>query len=104
MEAKVTLTAQQASILTPRLVAAAARGRDVAGLIVAAPFLSEMPRQRLQEAGLSYLDLTGNVRIQLDRPAIYLESRGASKGPAPTQRGVRSLKGAKAARMERLAR
>jgi hypothetical protein len=100
VEAKATLTAQGASMLAPRLVDAASR-EDVGGLIVAAPFLSEMTRQRLQEAGLSYLDLTGNIRIQLDRPAVYLESQGASKDPAPVQRGVRSLKGAKAARIVR---
>lgn len=100
VEARPALTAQTVSILAPRL-AQLTRGKEVGGIIVAAPFLSEMARQRLQEAGLSYLDLTGNLRIRLDRPAVYLEAQGARKDPSPPQRGVRSLKGPKAARLVR---
>lgn len=100
VKARNALTAQAVSTLAPRLVREAGSG-EVEGIILAAPFLSEMTRQRLREAGLSYLDLTGNIRIQFDRPAVYLEAQGARKDPTPPQRGVRSLKGPKAARLVR---
>src|SRR5204863_9708086 len=62
---------------------------------------SSTTQQRLREAGVAYLDLTGNVCIALDRPALLIQTQGASKDPEPPQRGVKSLKGAKGARLVR---
>jgi hypothetical protein len=55
----------------------------------------------LADAGVSYLDLTGNSRIRLDRPALWVLTEGAARDPSPLRRGVRTLKGAKAARLVR---
>ncbi len=60
-----------------------------------------MARDRLRRAGVSYLDLEGNVRIILDRPALLIETEGADQDPAPPRRGIRSLKGPKAGRIVR---
>lgn len=51
----------------------------------------------------SYLDLTGNALIRLERPALFLQTAGAERSPAPAaQRGATRLRGPKAGRLVRL--
>src|SRR2546428_10370636 len=38
--------------------------------IVVAPFLTRRTRESLENAGMSYVDLTGNIRLKADRPAV----------------------------------
>jgi hypothetical protein len=66
-----------------------------------APFLSSSTRRRLAEAGIPYLDNTGNVRIMASDPALYIETQGAERNPGRVERPARSLKGAKAGRIVR---
>lgn len=99
IEAKSRLTAQDAAILGPRLSAQASTQAD--GALVVAPFLSELARARLYQAGVSYADLTGNARVTIKQPAVLIETQGASKDPSPPRRSTRSLKGPKAARLVR---
>ena len=68
---------------------------------VAAPFLSSRTRERLEESGVSYMDLTGNVRVALDRPALFVQSSGAEHDLRREERPARTLKGAKAGRVVR---
>jgi len=100
VEAKDRLAAQQASDLGARLATAARKAR-ADGVLLIAPFLSAMARERLRRAGTSYLDLTGNARVELDQPALFIEAQGAEKDPDPPRRGIRSLRGAKAGRLIR---
>lgn len=65
-----------------------------------APFLPASSRKRLQEAGLNFADLTGNVRLSIGRPSLFVETSGASTDPSPVE-AKRSLKGSKAARIVR---
>jgi hypothetical protein len=51
-----------------------------AGLL-AAPYLNPAVRVRLGELGLAYADATGNLRLQLDRPAVFLRDTGTDKNP-----------------------
>lgn len=92
------------SRLEPRdvdsLAALLRRDSDGPRLIVA-PFLSARTRQRLQWAGLSYADLTGNIRLSLSKPALFIDARGADENPDPVTRERRSLKGSKAGRLVR---
>lgn len=69
--------------------------------LVVAPFLSSSVRRCLTEAGLSYADNTGNMRILLGEPALYIETQGAGQNPARQERQARSLKGPKAGRIIR---
>lgn len=70
--------------------------------VVMAPYLSEPVRSRLTEAGLSYADLTGNVRIKLARPGLFLADRGADSNPwRGPGRPRTSLRGEPAARVVR---
>jgi hypothetical protein len=69
--------------------------------LVVAPFLTESTRDRLRENGVSYLDLTGNVRIVLPEPGLFVETQGASEDPNREERPARSLRGPKAGRVVR---
>ena len=69
--------------------------------VLVAPFLSVATQRRLRELGLNYLDLTGNVRLAVGRPGLFIETAGATKDPAPAPDTRRSLKGPKAGRLVR---
>ncbi len=74
-------------------------GGDAA--VVVAPYLSPRTQQRLIEWNTGYADGTGNLRLALDRPAVFVERVGASINPSPENRPLRSLKGPAAARIVR---
>ena len=63
------------------------------GQLVVAPFLGTRTRNLLAEAGVGYMDATGNLRLALDRPAVYIEREGAAKNPWRESQPLRSLKG-----------
>jgi hypothetical protein len=66
-----------------------------------APYLSSRTRQLLEAGGVNYLDTTGNVRIALRRPALFIRTQGAASDPWPAESKLRSLKGPAAARVVR---
>lgn len=70
-------------------------------VVIAAPFLSARSQEALVARGFGYADLTGNIRLSLSKPGLYIETRGADKNPEPATRERRSLKGAKAGRLIR---
>lgn len=69
--------------------------------IVTAPYLGPRTRELLTEAAVGYLDATGNTRISLSKPAIFISTTGADRDPNPPQRPLRSLRGPGAARAVR---
>ncbi len=83
------------------LVDATREARAHRALVVIARYLSEGTRTRLQEADVGYVDLTGNVRVILARPGLFIETQGASEDPDREERPARSLRGAKAGRIVR---
>jgi hypothetical protein len=100
VKTKSRLSAREAAVLGSTLRQALDdNGWD--GAILFTRFASRMARERLRTAGLSYLDATGNAWISLSCPAVFIERQGAENDPDPPRRGVRSLKGAKAARIVR---
>lgn len=102
LEAKIRLEPRDVSKIADQL---AAYGRlsdgEVAVPVLVAPFLSSRTRERLEEHGVGYIDLTGNVRVALDRPALFVHTRGAQRDPRREERPARTLKGAKAGRIVR---
>ncbi len=70
------------------------------GLVIT-EFLTPSAKRRLAEENLNYLDLTGNVRLTLSRPGLFIETDGAITNPNPREKGGRSLRGAKAGRIVR---
>lgn len=49
--------------------------------VVAARYLSSSVRERLIEAGLSFVDATGNLRVEVASPGLFLSDRGADRDP-----------------------
>lgn len=69
--------------------------------VVAAPYLSPSTRELLLNRGCSYFDMTGNLRLALDDPAMLVEKQGAQSNPWTQDRPLRSLKGPTAGRIVR---
>ncbi|WBQ05450.1 hypothetical protein [Kribbella sp. CA-293567] len=49
--------------------------------VLLARYLGPTVRDRLTEEGISYLDLTGNIRLVVEQPAVFLADRGADSDP-----------------------
>jgi hypothetical protein len=77
----------------------ASEGREAT--LVVAPYLGERTRELLAEAGISFADATGNLRIVASSPAIFLEGVGAEHDPERQVRPLHSLRGAAAGRVVR---
>jgi len=75
--------------------------RSGSALLILAPYLSPRTRERIVELGASYADMTGNLRLALERPSVFLLTHGANKDPAPQHRPLASLKGPAAGRVVR---
>lgn len=73
----------------------------VSDVLVVSRFLSPASRRRLTEERLNYLDLTGNVRLVVSQPGLFIETQGALTDPEPAEKTMRSLRGAKAGRLVR---
>jgi hypothetical protein len=66
--------------------------------MVIAPFLSTRTRRLLSERGASWADATGNLRVALARPPVFVELAGATTNPFGRRDSpLKSLKGAGAA-------
>lgn len=82
-------------------IAAAVRDTPKGPVLIVAPFISERTQQRLKTNGLAYADLTGNVRLSVPEPGLFIETSGAVRNPISTPRERKSLKGARAGRLIR---
>ncbi|WP_174567692.1 hypothetical protein [Nocardia altamirensis] len=80
VEAKNVFRAGDVGPLRTRLASVLAEYPASIG-VVFARHLSRSTRERLTDAGLSYLDATGNLLIQAESPAVYLRDRGADADP-----------------------
>jgi hypothetical protein len=87
--------------LAPQLKTARSLGGHLP-LLVIAPWLSERTQALLAQEEINYLDLTGNALLRIDNPPFFLQTTGARRNPAPSQRGGASLRGARASRAIRL--
>jgi hypothetical protein len=90
--------------LDPRLVpevADALKTTTADAFVVIAPFLGARTRERLADEGLGYVDLVGNMRLVLDRPTVFIQTRGEDRSPWAAARSTRSLHAAKASRLVR---
>jgi len=67
-------------------------------LLVTAPYLSRAVREAIEDDGASYIDQTGNVRVLLDEPGLFIVTSGAASNPWPEERRF-TLRGTKAGRL-----
>ncbi len=99
-----TLGVEAKAQLSPRIalgLLAQLREDQVVSPLVVTRYLSPSVRDRLREAGVSFVDLTGNIRVVVENPGLFIEAEGAGKNPDRKQRPARSLRGAKAGRLIR---
>ena len=87
-------------VLLPRIQETSGTDSD-AILMVVAPFLGPSAKDRLAEAGISFADATGNLRLVSNRPAIFIEASGAVRNPWRENLPLRSLKGNRSGRIVR---
>lgn len=69
--------------------------------VVGARYLSSSVREALADEGLSYVDATGNLRIESTSPAMFISCRGEDRDPWRKGRPRGTLKGEPAARVAR---
>lgn len=74
---------------------------DEANILVVTPYLGQSARDELAKEGISYLDLTGNIRFALRKPAVFIEAQGSNKNPFREDAPLKSLKGRGAGRVVR---
>lgn len=72
-----------------------------AALLAVAPYFSPRIRAELARNGIGYADATGNFRLTLDQPALFIEASGADRDPWPNDQPLKSLRGAAAGRAVR---
>lgn len=100
VEAKRVLESRDVAIVREQLQQLIGSHREQG--LVAARYLSPPVRARLAEAGLSYVDATGNVRVSVESPALFVSDRGADRDPwRGPGRPRGTLKGSPAARIVR---
>jgi hypothetical protein len=80
VEAKRVVEGRDVASLRAQLDAYAESIPGAQGLVIAR-YLSPPVREKLAEADLSYVDATGNLRVQLTRPGLFVSDRGADKDP-----------------------
>ncbi|MFE2337297.1 helix-turn-helix domain-containing protein [Streptomyces coelicoflavus] len=100
------------SSLTPRTVDTELLGKlrlvrqvnSFTSLLVMAPWVSLKTQELLRAHGISYLDLTHNVWIRADRPAIFIYTEGQTRAPrtASQSSSAVTLSGSKAERLVRI--
>lgn len=76
-------------------------GAQEASLLVVAPYIGTRARELLTASGAGYADALGNMRLQLERPAVFIETTGAARNPWAENRPLHSLKGKAAGRIVR---
>lgn len=81
------------------MITAGAMSRAVP--VVAAAYLSPRVRVLLRARGVGYVDSTGNVRIEISVPGLFVSTDGADRDPWPKGHKLRSLRGRGAARAMR---
>lgn len=88
---------------SPRSIRGALRqlesGRASRPALLVAPYLSPRARVLITDGQANYLDLTGNMRIALADPPLFVQDRGADANPFPVAKPERTLAGAAAGRV-----
>lgn len=105
----VDLAVETKRALEPRLAPEAAeqitmltsQAPDGAVPVVAAAYLSPRTRAILDDFEVGYVDTTGNVRIEVRTPGLFLLTQGSDRDPWPQESDLQSLRGRGAARAVR---
>ena len=101
VEAKRVVDGRDVGPIRERLEALVQRFPRGQGVVMAS-YLSPSVRERLADVGLAYVDATGNMRLAIGSPGLFLSDRGADRDPwRGPGRPRGTLKGAPAAKVVR---
>lgn len=101
IEAKRVLERRSVLAVSERLRGAAGRFPN-AWTVVVARYLAPSVREALAEQGVSYIDATGNMRLVVSAPGLFIANRGADNDPwRGPGRPRGTLKGVPAAKVVR---
>lgn len=98
IEVKRILEPRQVPETAEQLTTIAAKAIDSAVPVIAAAYLSPRTRELLIDFDVGYLDTTGNVRLTVPSPGIFITTPGAERDPWPQQSDLQSLRGRGTAR------
>ena len=101
VEIKRTLEPRDVFQVVERIAMSATGAMSRAVPVVAAAYLSPRVRILLRARGVGYVDTTGNVRIEISVPGLFVSTEGADHDPWPRVYKLRSLRGRGAARAMR---
>jgi hypothetical protein len=105
VEVKMGMNTRDVPAVLARLTAVqreASLEDELGAPLVVSRYLARSTREELSNVGISYADATGNLKLIVDRPAVYLEKAGASADPwRGPDRETRSLRGRPASRVVR---
>ena len=76
-------------------------GDQPTSFMVISSFLGPSAKDRLAEANISYADATGNLRFVMEKPAVFIQTEGATRNPWRENVPLRSLQGRRSARVVR---
>jgi hypothetical protein len=100
-EVRLTTSPRDIQRLAADALSQRIRAYSSVNLLFIAPWISPRSRELLTQAGWSYLDLTGNIRIAAPNAALFILTNGAQNDPAPRRRGSVQLRGTRSARLIR---
>ena len=101
IETKRTIEPRLVPQVIERLAMYCSRDLSDAVPLVAAAYLSPRTRELLEGAGVGYIDMTGNMRIEVSQPGLFISSSGVDRDPWPQDSDLQSLRGRGAARAVR---
>ena len=84
-----------------QVLAMAGQKTPAAVPVVASSYLSPRSRELLESLGVGYIDITGNARIEVSEPGLFISTSGADRDPWPQDGVLQSLRGRGAARAVR---
>lgn len=61
--------------------------------LVSAAYISPRTRDVLTDAGISYIDTTGNLQLEVSSPGLFISTMGADRDPWPIRYQQTSLRG-----------
>ncbi|RKT70765.1 transcriptional regulator with AbiEi antitoxin domain of type IV toxin-antitoxin system [Saccharothrix variisporea] len=101
------LVVESKAFTAPRDVARAAafvarvQGGQAKNAMLVTSFVSPATRAELARHGMGWFDPTGNLRLALERPAVFIDRTGADRSEVrdPEDRTLKSLRGHAAARI-----
>ena len=101
VEVKRTLEPRDVGRVADQISSLASHAVRGAVPVVAASYLSPRSRQLLELHEVGYIDTTGNVRIEVPEPGLFISTSGADRDPWPRDDELQSLRGRGAARAVR---